>query len=177
MLTGPQRRKLHQLSQPLPRNSWDVTETEPDGTYDEAWNSSRYKHRKFVGLIDKDVLRQLIDNQILDWCGCDTMGALGTMSPDGMTIGMMPAISFRNRDDDSELDAYITPYVCKSDGLTPVGHPDLMERNWDRVNSAFIARYAEAYRKREGPYSRARRLRLQRESALASAGQVFPDRG
>ena len=53
------------------------------------WGAS-YKHRKFVGLMTEDLMTRLIKDQDLDWCGCDTMGSLGTMAPDGMMIGLMP---------------------------------------------------------------------------------------
>lgn len=153
-----------------------MTETEPDGTYDEIWGSD-YKHRKFVGCLTEDMMKRLIDDQCLDWCGCDTMGSLGTMAPDGMTIGMMPAISFRSEESDSSLDAYITPFVLRGDGETPLRKGGMNDRDWDRLNAAFLARYAENYRHCIGPFEKARNLRLQRESRMASAGQVFPDRG
>lgn len=149
-----------------------MTEDQPDGTYDEMWGS-RYKHRKFVAILTEPIMEALIKDQTLDWCGCATMGSLGTMAPDGMTIGMMPAISFRCDDDSCSLDAYITPYVLKADGETPLRKGGMNERDWDRVNEAFLARYSEPYRHMEGPFAKARKLRLRRESQEASKDRVF----
>lgn len=139
------------------------------------WGAS-YKHRKFVGLMTEDLMTQLIKDQCLDWCGCDTMGSLGTMAPDGMMIGLMPAISFRCSGDGYDLDAYITPYVVRADGQTPLRKEGMNDRDWDRINDAFLARYAERYRNRIGPFERARRERLLRESRERSKDMVFNTR-
>lgn len=163
------------IPSPLPRGTWQITESAPDGTYDEMWGAS-YKHRKFVGLMTEDLMTQLIKDQCLDWCGCDTMGSLGTMAPDGMMIGLMPAISFRCSGDGYDLDAYITPYVVRADGQTPLRKEGMNDRDWDRINDAFLARYAERYRNRIGPFERARRERLLRESRERSKDMVFNTR-
>lgn len=158
-----------------PSDAWECTEDEPDGTYDDFWGEC-YTHRKWVACIDEQKLKQLIDDQILDWCGCDTLGSLGAPTPDGISLGCMPAICFRCYDEDAEQCAYITPYVCRPD-RSPLRQKMSGERDWDRINQAFIARYAERYRHRDGPYTKARNTRLKRESQAAAAGRVFPDRG
>lgn len=122
-------------------------------------------------------MAKLIDDQDLDWCGCETMGSLGTTSPGGMTIGMMPAISFRCSGDDYDLDAYITPFKTRSDGVTPLRKEGMNQHDWDRIQHAFIARYAERYRHYEGPFARARQVRLLAESREKAKTMVFPDRG
>lgn len=122
-------------------------------------------------------MKQLIADQSLDWCGCETMGALGTMAPSGMTIGMMPAISFRCSGDDYDLDAYITPFKTQLDGVTPLRKEGMNEHDWSRLQDAFIARYAERYRHYKGPFARAREARLLDESREKAQTMVFPDRG
>ena len=123
-------------------------------------------------------MKQLIDEQLLDWCGCDTMGSIGAPTPDGISLGCMPAISFRCYDEELEQCAYITPYVCRPD-RSPLRQKMSGERDWDRINQAFIARYAERYHNYTGPYTDARKARLKRENQAlgVGCGSGFPDRG
>lgn len=169
-------RLLSRWVPPVPEDAWLLTESEPDGTYDEVWGS-RYTHRKWVACLGEDLMKQLISDQSLDWCGCDTMGALGTMSPSGMALGAMPAISFRSDGQNYGLDAYITPFVTRADGITPLRKEGMHEQDWNRINAAFLARYADSYRHMKGPFEKARDQRLLRESQERAKTMVFPDRG
>lgn len=127
-----------------------------------------------MACIDEDRLKDLISSQTLDWCGCETMGSLGAPSPgDDMCLGLMPAIGFDCHSDDSIQCAYITPYVCQKDGETPLRKEGMNDRDWERIYDAFLARYAERYRHIDGPYTKARKQRLMRESRERGKDMVF----
>lgn len=110
--------------------SWDYNylaeESEPDDPASSPWYNGH--HRKWCALLDKDEFLAFID----EWClsfEADTMGALGGPTPDGYTLGWMPALAFGLSDTDCWVSAYVTPYPepvrAREGGFT--------ERDWDRV--------------------------------------------
>lgn len=127
---------------------WQVTESEPDGTYDDIWGKN-YKHRKYTALLNKSEFQQFVDKSDLVASTVETMGSLGAPSPDGMVLGIVPAVCFDYRSGDYELNAYVTPYVVRQRRGRQKGVYDSVrkagcgERDWDRLRDAIIAKWSD----------------------------------
>ena len=78
---------------------FQVTEDKPDPDYSEK------VHRKYVGIINGNQLKELIEQAEFDDI-CETMGSL-------TIIGLLPAISFTNTYETAySISAYISPLIA-----------------------------------------------------------------
>jgi hypothetical protein len=136
--------------QPTSQSEWQITERESDGTYSE-FLGDRYRHRKYVAMLDRKQFQQFIDHLGLYASTVETMGSLGAPIPNGgISLGLVPAVSFGAYCDDYELNAYVTPYVVrhshgdpKEGEWLPVRAQGMQERDWERIRDAMLTLWTD----------------------------------
>lgn len=91
-------------------------------------------HGKWVALLTREQLKELFSQMgFYKRSQCDTMGALGTIGPDGfMTYGLSPAWSFNGDDPDVAVNVYVTPWpeITQKSGVSN------SEKNLNRIGKA-----------------------------------------
>lgn len=152
------------------RKKWTITESKPDGTYDDLWGAD-YQHRKLVAVLEKDQFQKFVDKVGLEASDVETMGSLGASDPNGgITLGLMPAVCFGYSGSEYVLDAYVTPFVVRRrrdrrqrDKWYPVRKNGMVDRDWQRIRGAMLAMWGFDYR---GAFAKLRSARLSAANPL-----------
>jgi hypothetical protein len=111
-----------------------------------------WEHVKCVGLLTFDGLLEFWNDEGYIRGTVNTMGALGTMTPDGMTFGWMPAFALES-DGEEIQSAYVTPYPHDAAG-EPIA--ELTEADFDAIVDA-LPGYREALEEERVARIRARK--------------------
>jgi len=86
---------------------WQLTEN--NSGYEYGYLEGRWlkgKHRKWVGILNRDQFEEFLDHTGLVAEDVQTMGSIGAP---GCGFGWAPAFSFRSDDPDAIQNAYVTP--------------------------------------------------------------------
>ena len=97
----------------------DWTLTEEDDQFEGYDNIEEGVHRKYCGFITDEELREFLDDILYPYYVENTMGMLGGMTPEGMSLGMMPAWSLSPDGDPYAfwMNAYVCPFPENDDEM------------------------------------------------------------
>src|SRR3990167_3734779 len=88
----------------------ELTECNDVDDYEDVFGKL-HKHRKYIGILTKEEFDNFIYYTGLTADNVDTMGSLGTLTPNGdICFGIQPAISFDSYHTNAVVNCYVTPY-------------------------------------------------------------------
>lgn len=99
------------------------------------------RHGKFCQVLTQDEFDAFVGKHNLTMSSAKTRGAIGQLAPDGESIipGIAPAHSFGYYDEDNNsiMNAYVTPYPENSKGEPIPGTP----KDWKRITKELLTKY------------------------------------